>query len=84
MTSDLFDCQHEPIDCAIVSDGVFQMKGKAAKDAFLLLVSEESDRRYPLFNDGKPIEANYEVNAVTACSELNLKLAECDTKTSDL
>ena len=74
----------EPIDSAVVAGGVFQLKGKAAKDAFLFLASDESDWRFPLFNDGTPVEVNFGDNTVTAGSELNLKLAECDTKTSDL
>ena len=74
----------EPIDSAVVAGGVFQLKGKAAKDAFLFLASDASDWRFPLFNDGTPVEVNFGDNTVTAGSELNLKLAECDTKTSDL
>ena len=74
----------EPIDSAVVTGGVFQLKGKAAKDAFLFLASDASDWRFPLFNDGTPVEVNFGDNTVTAGSELNLKLAECDTKTSDL
>ena len=74
----------EPIDSAVVSGGVFQMKGKAAKDAFLSLSADGSTWSFPLFNDGKPVEVNFGDNTVTAGSELNLKLAEADTKTSDL
>ena len=74
----------EAIDTAVVADGAFSLKGKAPKDAFLFLASDESGWSFPLFNDGKPVEVNFDDNTVTAGSELNLKLAECDTKTGDL
>ena len=74
----------EAIDTAVVADGAFSLKGKAPKDAFLSLASDESGWSFPLFNDGKPVEVNFDDNTVTAGSELNLKLAECDTKTGDL
>ena len=45
-----------PIDSTVVSSGTFQMKGKAAKDAFLAVSIEGTD--YPFFNDGKPVRVN--------------------------
>ena len=74
----------ETIDSAVVSGGVFQMKGKAGKDIFLSLSSEESGWSFPIINDGKPIEVNFADNTVVAASDLNLKVAECDTKGSAL
>ena len=41
-----------PINSAVVSDGIFEMKGETDKDAFLMLSVD--DKLFPLFNDGKP------------------------------
>ena len=74
----------EPINTAVVSGGVFEMNGEAAKDAFLSISTESSTWSFPVINDGKPIEVDFSDNTVKAASEQNLKLAECDTKTGDL
>ena len=74
----------EPINTAVVSDGVFEMRGEAAKDAFLSISAEGAGWNFPFINDGKPFEVDYSDNSVKAGSKQNLKLAECDTKTSDL
>ena len=74
----------EPINSAVVSDGVFEMNGEAAKDAFLSISAEGAGWNFPFINDGKPIEVDYSDNSVKAASKQNLKLAECDTKTSDM
>ncbi len=74
----------EPINTAVVNGGVFEMSGKAAKDAFLSISTESSSWSFPVINDGKPIEVDFSDNTVKAGSKQNLKLAECDTKTGDL
>jgi len=69
-----------PIDSAIVADGAFTMKGKAAKDAFLLLQIDDWDWGFPLFNDGKPVRIDLADSTYVAASELNMKLNECDRR----
>ena len=73
----------EPIDSAVVSDGAFHMKGKAEKDAFLAVASEESGWEFPIINDGTPIEVDFEERTLIG-SDLNYRLSECDRKTSDI
>ena len=70
-----------PIDSAVVTNGTFEMKGKAAKDAFLCIDVEGSDWNYPLFNDGVPVQINFTDSSVTG-SALNVKLTECDKRNS--
>ena len=74
----------EPINTAVVSDGVFEMRGEAAKDAFLSITAEGTGWNFPFINDGKPFEVDYSDNSVKAGSKQNLKLAECDTKIDNL
>ena len=69
----------DSIDSAVVADGTFQLKGKAAKDAFLGIVLEGSDWNYPLINDGVPMEINFADSTVSG-SDLNVKLTECDKR----
>ena len=69
----------DAIDSAVVADGAFQMKGKAAKDAFLGVEVEGSSWIYPLFNDGVPIQIDFADSSVTG-SALNVKLTECDKR----
>ncbi len=71
----------DDIDSAVVTNGTFEMKGKAAKDAFLSIVVEGSDWNYLLFNDGVPIQINFTDSSVTG-SALNTKLTECDKRNS--
>jgi len=71
----------DAIDSAVVVDGTFKMKGKAAKDAFLGIEVEGSDWNYPLFNDGVPVQINFTDSSVTG-SALNVKLTECDKRNS--
>ena len=73
----------EAIDTAVVANGAFKFKGKAPKDAFLNITTDASTWSYPIFNDGKPIQVNYADNTLKG-SDLNNKLAECDTKTDAL
>ena len=63
-----------PLDSAVVSAGSFQMKGKAAKDAFLAVSVDGTD--FPFFNDGKPVNVNLADGMLTG-SALNTKLTEC-------
>ena len=69
----------DAIDSAVVADGAFQMKGKAAKDAFLGIELEGSNWNYPLINDGVPVEINF-TDSTVAGSDLNVKLTECDKR----
>ena len=64
-----------------MTNGTFQMKGKATKDAFLSIVVGDSDWNYLLFNDGVPIQLNFTDSSVTG-SALNDKLTECDKRNS--
>ena len=70
----------EAIDTAVVANGAFAFKGKAPKDAFLNITSDKSNWSFMLFNDGQPIQVNYDDNTLRG-SDLNNKLAECDAKT---
>ena len=71
----------DAIDSAVVANGTFEMRGKAAKDAFLCIDVDGSDWRYPLFNDGVPVQIDFADSSVTG-SALNIKLAECDKRDS--
>lgn len=70
---------HENLDSAVVSDGCFQMKGKAPKDAFLSVNVSGSSWNYLLFNDGEPVQVNVADSTVSG-SALNNKLTECDKR----
>jgi thiol-disulfide isomerase/thioredoxin len=72
----------EPIDSAVVADGAYQMKGKAAKDAYLMVKTDDFDWNFLFFNDGQPVVLDYEAKTVTG-SDLNNKLTECDLKNTD-
>ena len=74
----------EPINTAVVSGGVFEMNGEAAKNALLSVSTESSEWSFPVINDGKPIEVDFSDNTVKAGSKQNLKLAESDTKIDNL
>ena len=71
-----------PIDSAVVADGAFQMKGKAAKDAFLELTTDGFDWNFLFFNDGTPVVMDYAEKTVTG-SDLNNRLTECDKANTD-
>jgi Peroxiredoxin len=71
----------DDIDSAVVTNGTFEMKGKAAKDAFLSIVFEDSDWYYPLFNDGVPVQFDFADSSVTGSAQ-NVKLTECDKRDS--
>ena len=70
----------EPIDSAVVSGGVFKMKGSTEKNAFLALSSEGSSWTFPLINDGESIEVDFADRSLDG-SDLNDKIAECDSAT---
>ena len=72
----------EAIDSAVVAEGAFKMKGKAAKDAFLMVRTDDFDWNFLFFNDGKPVVMDYAAKTV-AGSDLNNKLTECDLKNTD-
>lgn len=69
----------DAIDSAVVTNGTFEMKGKATKDAFLGIEVEGSDWNYPLFNDGVPVQIDFADSSVTG-SAVNIKLTECDKR----
>jgi thiol-disulfide isomerase/thioredoxin len=68
-----------PIDSAVIADGAFTMKGKAAKDAFLSVQIDGWQWFFPLFNDGEPLQINL-ADSTYAGSALNMKLSECDKR----
>ena len=68
-----------PIDSAVVSDGTFEMKGKAAKDAFLAVGIDGLGWQFLMFNDGEAVHINVADSSVTG-SALNTKLTECDKR----
>ena len=70
------------IDSTVVSGGVFELKGKAAKDAYLSVNLVGNDWWFPFFNDGQPVQLDYNGYILTG-SEQNNKLAECDRRDSD-
>ena len=70
------------IDSTVVADGAFKMKGKADKDAYLMVRTDDYDWNFLFFNDGKPVVMDYEAKTVTG-SDLNNMLTECDLKNSD-
>ena len=70
-----------PIDSAVVSGGAFQMKGKAAKNAFLSVSVYGAD--FPFFNDGKPVSVNLADGTLTG-SDLNTKLSECERRNQEV
>ena len=70
------------IDSAVVSNGAFQMKGKADKDAFLSVVLDGTSWWYLFFNDGTPVKIDVAAKTVTG-SALNNKLTECDLRNSE-
>ena len=70
------------IDSAVVSNGVFEMQGKAAKDAFLSLTYEDSDFTFPFINDGEPVQVAFAERTLTG-SDLNNRLSECDRKADE-
>ena len=72
----------EPIDSAVVAEGAYKMKGKAAKDAFLMVRTDDFDWNFLFFNDGKPVVMDYAGKTV-AGSDLNNKLTECDKANTD-
>ena len=68
-----------PIDSAVVADGAFTMKGKAPKEALLSVEIDGWGWRFPLINDGKPVQINLADSTCTG-SALNTKLSECDKR----
>ena len=68
-----------PIDSAVVTDGAFQMKGKADKNAFLAVNVGGSGWNSLFLNDGKPVKVNMADSTVTG-SALNNKVTECDKR----
>ena len=71
-----------PIDTAVVADGTYKMTGKAEKNAYLMVKTDDFDWNFLLFNDGKPVVLDYTARTVTG-SKLNNKLTECDLLNSD-
>ncbi len=69
-----------PINSAVVSDGIFEMKGETDKDAFLMLSVD--DKLFPLFNDGKTVKVNVAEGTLTG-SALNTKLWECNKRNQE-
>ena len=72
----------EPIKHGVIESGSVSFKGKAERDAYMTIVSDGSDWMFPLFNDGKPIEVNFEQKTL-AGSNLNTRLYNCFLKNSE-
>ena len=68
-----------PIDSAVVSGGTFELKGTAAKNAFLAVSIDGSDAQFLLFNDGKPVRLDVAEGTLIG-SALNTKLFACDRR----
>ena len=51
---------NEPINSTVVSGGTFQMKGKAARDAYLSVNFDNDDWWFLFFNDGVPVQVDGE------------------------
>ena len=59
----------------------YAISGTGLEDgAQVNITSDKSNWSFMLFNDGKPIQVNYDDNTLKG-SDLNNKLAECDAKT---
>lgn len=71
-----------PIDSAVVAGGAFQLKGRAAKDAFLNLTAEGDDWTFMLFNDGVPVKVDFADNSLSG-SDQNNRLSDCDHRNTD-
>lgn len=69
----------DDVDGTVVAGGTFEMKGKAAKDAFLYVEVAGSDWQYLLFNDGVPVEINFADSSVTGSAQ-NVRLAACEKR----
>ena len=69
----------DDIDSAAVVNGTFQLKGKAAKDAFLGVVMDNFDWNFPLINDGVPMVVDF-ADTTLSGSDLNNKVTECDKR----
>ena len=66
-----------PVDSAVVAEGAYRMKGKAEKDAYLTVRTDDYGWNFMFFNDGKPVLIDYSDSTVTG-SALNTKLTDCD------
>ena len=71
----------EPIDSAVVKGGVFQMKGRAAKDAFLNINADGSGWSSLMINDGVPVQVSLADSTLTG-SDNNTRLTEYDLNTN--
>ena len=70
---------NEPINSTVVSGGTFQMKGKAARDAYLAVNIDDDDWWFLFFNDGVPVQVDGAGRSLSG-SALNNKLADCDKR----
>ena len=71
----------DDLDKAVVSNGSFQLKGKADKDAYLSITIDGLEDEFPLFNDGQPVQLDVATGILTG-SSLNTKLSECSRRNS--
>ena len=63
----------EPIKTGVIENGVLSLKGKTERDAFMSIASDGSEWVFPFFNDGKPIQVNFEQKTLKG-SSLNDRL----------
>ena len=73
---------NEPINSTVVSGGTFQMKCKAARDAYLSVNFDNDDWWFLFFNDGVPVQVDGAGRSLSG-SALNNKLADCDRRNED-
>lgn len=73
---------NEPINSTVVSGGTFQMKGKAARDAYLAVNIDDDDWWFLFFNDGVPVQVDGAGRSLSG-SALNNELADCDKRNED-
>ena len=71
----------EPIDSAVVKGGVFQMKGRAAENAFLGINADGSGWSSLMINDGVPVQVSLADSTLTG-SDNNTRLTEYDLNTN--
>lgn len=69
----------EIINSTVISDGAFEMKGTAEKDALLAVKIGNAANVIWMFNDGKPVKINVADETLSG-SALNNKLDDCMKK----
>lgn len=71
------------IDSVAASNGTFTLRGTATRDALLLLSRQSPSWQFPIFNDGTPVEVNFEAHTLKG-SDVNSRTNALDIETSEL